>query len=265
MKITLRTERDYSVTDLNESVKFKQVAGGFGHTVALTEDGDIYTWGFNIKGQLGVGEMIREDVTAGSLFRTKEKLIKPPSRLFSDQLSNPLPKFNQIACGYYTSFGIDENGALYSWGGGPLGHKDDQVQDIPRKVEAYTENRKFKDIYCTMKSSLFFAPIRVISMQPRSGPSSGGTLISLLGTGFCDTGRQKVRFVFGKHRAEVECSFNATSEGLYCTSPKFDDFEDAEELWPLEVSVSLSLDGTHYIPAEEKFLVYSSTIAVISM
>lgn len=48
-----------------------------------------------------------------------------------------------------------------------------------------------------MKSTLFFAPIRVISMQPKSGPSSGGTIISLLGTGFTDTGNQKVRFSFG--------------------------------------------------------------------
>lgn len=31
-------------------------SAGFGHSAALTEDGDLYTWGFNIYGQLGVGD-----------------------------------------------------------------------------------------------------------------------------------------------------------------------------------------------------------------
>ncbi len=31
--------------------------------------------------------------------------------------------------------------------------------------------------------------IRVMSARPDYGPSSGGTIISLLGTGFADTGR----------------------------------------------------------------------------
>ena len=32
------------------------VSGGYGHTVALSELGDLYVCGFNIKGQLGVGD-----------------------------------------------------------------------------------------------------------------------------------------------------------------------------------------------------------------
>jgi len=141
-----------------------------------------------MKGQLGIGDVARGHTTQGETKKVKTKLMKPPTRIFHDQLSNPLPKFQKIACGYYTSFAIDEKGHLYSWGGGAIGHKDEALQDVPRVVEAYTENRKFTDIFCTMKSTLFFAPIRVISMQPKSGPSSGGTIISLLGTGFADTG-----------------------------------------------------------------------------
>jgi alpha-tubulin suppressor-like RCC1 family protein len=31
-------------------------SAGFGHTAALTESGELYTWGFNIYGQLGLGD-----------------------------------------------------------------------------------------------------------------------------------------------------------------------------------------------------------------
>lgn len=37
-------------------------------------------------------------------------------------MGNPLPGFKKVVCGYYTSYAIDENGGLWSWGGGNLGH-----------------------------------------------------------------------------------------------------------------------------------------------
>jgi len=32
------------------------VSAGYGHTLALSEMGDLYVFGFNIKGQLGIGD-----------------------------------------------------------------------------------------------------------------------------------------------------------------------------------------------------------------
>jgi len=245
-----KTGKTANTESSGENLKFKSVAAGFGHTVALTEDGVLFSWGLNCKGQLGVGD---------------KKTRYRPCKLAHDQLSNPLPKFTKIACGYYTTFAIDENGKLYSWGGGSLGHKGDKLQEMPRIVEAYTENRYFTDMFCTMKTSVFFAPIRVISMQPKCGPSSGGTMLSLLGTGFADTGRQKVKFCFKHYELEVDCTYNATSEGLHCITPKFNDLDGEAEEWPIEAEVYIALDGVNYVLAEEKFFIYSSNIQIISM
>ena len=233
-----------------ELLTFQSVAAGFGHTLALTDGGVIFSWGLNCKGQLGIGD---------------KKTNYFPCKLAHDQLSNPLPRFTKIGCGYYTSFAIDENGKLYGWGGGSLGHKGDKIQDMPRIVEAYTENRTFTDMFCTMKSSVFFAPVRIISMQPKSGPASGGTMISLLGTGFTETGLQRIRFCYKNFVKEVECSYNAASDGLHCITPQFNDIDTDEEVWPIEAEVYLALDGVNFRLAEEKFFIYSEKIQIISM
>ena len=34
-------------------------------------------------------------------------------------------------------------------------------------------------------------------MRPNCGPSNGGTLVSLIGTGFADTGKQACKFIIG--------------------------------------------------------------------
>lgn len=83
------------------------MSGGYGHSAAITEGGDLYTWGFNQRGQLGIGE---------------GKSTWYPKRVKADLLGNQVPKFMKVGCGYYTTFAIDELGALWSWGGGNIGH-----------------------------------------------------------------------------------------------------------------------------------------------
>jgi len=82
------------------------VAGGYGHTVAITEGGELYAWGFNLKGQLGIGD-------------NKSKYY--PTKLYRDILGNELPLFKNVACGYNNTFAIDRNGTIWSWGGGNIG------------------------------------------------------------------------------------------------------------------------------------------------
>lgn len=41
----------------NERRKIKKAAGGFGHTICLTEEGEIFGWGLNVKGQVGLSDL----------------------------------------------------------------------------------------------------------------------------------------------------------------------------------------------------------------
>ena len=37
--------------------KIKKVSGGFAHTICLTEEGEIFGWGLNVKGQVGINDL----------------------------------------------------------------------------------------------------------------------------------------------------------------------------------------------------------------
>jgi hypothetical protein len=58
---------------------------------------------------------------------------------------------------------------------------------MPRKVEAHTEGRLFSKTYSIANSTIVFAPMRISSIKPLTGPSTGGTMLSLIGTGFTNT------------------------------------------------------------------------------
>jgi alpha-tubulin suppressor-like RCC1 family protein len=79
------------------------IAAGGGHTLALTRNGDVWAWGFNNNGELGVGS-------------TMEAYV--PQRI--DDLS----RITAIAAGSYHSAALARDGTVWTWGsnsGGQLG------------------------------------------------------------------------------------------------------------------------------------------------
>jgi alpha-tubulin suppressor-like RCC1 family protein len=92
-------------------------AGGFGHTLALTTQGEIFSWGLDVKGQLGLGEYLRKTGnTKGALYE--------PTQIEFDAFGNKLPTFKSVACGFNRSFAIDSEGFAWAWGQGNIGFKD---------------------------------------------------------------------------------------------------------------------------------------------
>uniref|UniRef100_K3WWM6 Uncharacterized protein n=1 Tax=Globisporangium ultimum (strain ATCC 200006 / CBS 805.95 / DAOM BR144) TaxID=431595 RepID=K3WWM6_GLOUD len=119
----------------------RQLACGLRHALVLSDDGMVYSWGFNEHGQLGHGDaQTLEARTNGeitySLYyderdaRETEYLPQPTRLLYfqgsAAQQADPIP-IQQICCGAYFSMVLSKDGDVFSWGEaseGQLGHGD---------------------------------------------------------------------------------------------------------------------------------------------
>lgn len=241
-------------------VKIKSCSAGFGHTAALSDKGDMYTWGFSIYGQTGHGDM---------------KTHWYPEKLNVDIDGNQLPQFNKVACSKYATFALDSQGRPYSWGQGYIGHGGKSTVKAPKmivqpstKQNAGTDQRIFTDIKASSDGCLFYAPIRVYEIYPKCGPSKGNTVIQIVGTGFQDSDKLKVRFTYGDLSREVPCHYDTENQVLVCRTPLFEEFDgDAHPSLklPCECYISVTMDGINYSECEEPFKIYSNDINLTSV
>ena len=150
------------------------VTVGAGHSIALTADGAIWSWGFGGDGQLGHGD--REGqllpktveafagqrvvaVSAGglhSLAITADGAVWSWGNGYSGRLGHGeqqnqlLPRMVEalagqrviaVSAGYFHSLATTADGAVWSWGSGRLGHGADQHRLLPKKIEALAGQR----------------------------------------------------------------------------------------------------------------------------
>ena len=107
------------------SVVVKQVAAGWFHSMVLTRDGDVFTWGYGgFGGQLGHGNMRDQRV---------------PKRV------GGLTNVTDIATGSSHNLVVGEEGVVYTWGRnaeGQLGlgdHGDGTSRNVPTEVPGVNE------------------------------------------------------------------------------------------------------------------------------
>jgi len=97
------------------------VSAGNVHSLALTADGAVWSWGNGEEGQLGHGD--------GQM---NQLLPKKVEALAGRRVVG-------VSAGYFHSFALIADGAVWSWGEGAwgrLGHGDDEGQPLPKQVEA---------------------------------------------------------------------------------------------------------------------------------
>ena len=97
------------------------------HTLALTADGSVYSFGQGGCGKLGHGS---------------EELQRQPRRI--EAFARAGEVIVGIAAGQQHNLALTREGRVYSWGsgfGGKLGHGDRQSTSVPRLVEALAEVR----------------------------------------------------------------------------------------------------------------------------
>ena len=103
---------------LSNEIKPTQIACGAFHSIAIGNDGELYTWGNNQDGQLGDGTTAQRNIPTKIIL---ESGVKP----------------TQIACGYFHSIAIGDNKSIYTWGWNNFGQLGDGTTDnklIPTKI-----------------------------------------------------------------------------------------------------------------------------------
>ena len=149
------------------------VSAGDDHSLALTADGAVWSWGWGASGQLGHGDERRQllpkkveafagqrvvAVSAGdshSLAITADGAVWSWGRGDEGQLGHGVQQDTElpgkiealagqrvvvVSAGGSHSLAITADGAVWSWGSGDdgrLGHGDTQLQLLPKKVEAF--------------------------------------------------------------------------------------------------------------------------------
>jgi|LSQX01.1.fsa_nt_gb alpha-tubulin suppressor-like RCC1 family protein len=152
-----------SNTLINQSFT-PQISSGFGHTLAMTNDGRVFSWGRNYTGELGNG--LKEDcgIPAELSFFADMKIIFVYAKhnkscvvtedgkvfLWGDGQSIPEEvkgfdgKIKEVSLGHTHNLALTVDGRLYSWGSnnaGQLGIGTYDYSDIPVLVSALSEKR----------------------------------------------------------------------------------------------------------------------------
>jgi len=119
------------------SFKIKFINAGYFHAAAISEKGQLYTWGIGSEGQLGNKSNINTN--------------SPKKVDFFDAGEAAF-----VSCGMYHTSCIDEKGFLYTWGGnknGQLGQGDYDDRNSPAMVKFF---KNFSVIYVNCGSNTTF-------------------------------------------------------------------------------------------------------------
>uniref|UniRef100_A0A8C5PTZ4 HECT and RLD domain containing E3 ubiquitin protein ligase 4 n=1 Tax=Leptobrachium leishanense TaxID=445787 RepID=A0A8C5PTZ4_9ANUR len=120
-----------NIKSLSE-VQIVQVACGHHHSLALSKESEVYAWGQNRYGQLGLGHELKNEVSP--------KPIKSLSGI----------PFSQVAVGGAHSFALTMSGAIFGWGRnkfGQLGLNDETDRFAPALLKSL-RSQKIVHICC---------------------------------------------------------------------------------------------------------------------
>eukprot|EP00457_Paulinella_chromatophora_P007994 gb/GEZN01008021.1/.p1 GENE.gb/GEZN01008021.1/~~gb/GEZN01008021.1/.p1 ORF type:complete len:471 (+),score=15.65 gb/GEZN01008021.1/:52-1464(+) len=100
-------------------MRAKQVAAGGEFSIALTQEGEVYSWHTGFYGQLGHGPTVIDCN------------VNLPRRVEKDIQMNLLPRMTQIAAGFQHTLMLAEDGLVYSCGKGSTGSLGLATEKLP--------------------------------------------------------------------------------------------------------------------------------------
>jgi alpha-tubulin suppressor-like RCC1 family protein len=118
--VNINTRNTVTPDQVNLLSNIVAIAAGQDHSLALDGNGNVYAWGKNYQGQLGIGY-------------SGPGLVTPVKVSFDDDIV-----ITDISAGVNNSFAVDNNGIAYGWGtnnNGEVGNaKESARQETPDKV-----------------------------------------------------------------------------------------------------------------------------------
>ena len=173
---------------------FVDVQCGWSHCLALSNSKEIFAWGLNAHGQLGLGDINARD---------------RPTKVDVITGNNVNAEFSQIACGKNYSAALTLSGELYAWGSKGRAHGGGNHILYPRQVDA-TSGCSFSFVACGESHLVAFAPTGVRELYPSAGPVDGGTQLTIYVDGVWQCDELLVRFFA---QVPVERDDDATPPG----------------------------------------------------
>ncbi|CAE7662905.1 UVR8, partial [Symbiodinium necroappetens] len=151
--------------------KIVALAAGYGHTAAITDSGELWTWGYNDDGELGIGDTTDRHalIVAVAAGHWHTAAITHSGELWTwgyningqlgigDTTDRHAPvkvsvngqKIVAVAAGYFHTAAITDSGKLWTWGNndaGKLGAGDTRDRHLPVKAAGQGQ----RDAYSTV-------------------------------------------------------------------------------------------------------------------
>jgi alpha-tubulin suppressor-like RCC1 family protein len=89
-----------------------KVVEGFSHTCALLKDGTVWCWGYNVDGELGIGNNTGPSVCGDALF----PCAKTPVQVIATSGSGMLTGATDLVAGNFTTCAVLTGGTVACWG-----------------------------------------------------------------------------------------------------------------------------------------------------
>ncbi|CAM4733826.1 unnamed protein product [Leuciscus chuanchicus] len=169
----LTSQDEPQVVEALWGVPIRAVSAGSWHSASVSAGGDLYMWGWNESGQLGLPSRGLEEEkhrakSGGNTDQTMNKDEKNQADMFISIQAFPalvdvpnVSEISRISCGSRHTAAVTGTGDLYTWGWGhygQLGHCSENSTDEPTLVDYFPAHSMcVQDVVCGLWSTFVFA------------------------------------------------------------------------------------------------------------
>lgn len=223
-------------------------ACGSAHTLALSSSGQIFSWGMNKRGQLGLGD------TA-----TRHQ----PTLLPSDVVgSSSTIQCSRLFAHGHSSAAIDAKGQLFTWGSTSSSRLMQSVGGgascpAPAHVTAF-EHMVVDTFTFSGRASACLVYTHINSLAPILGPCKGAATLSMAGYGLWDSDKIVVKFAHKEGLGQARSCpgrFDVTQGKIFCRPPKLVD--------PGLYDVLVAMDGVTFQPEVHSYYAHREISSIV--